>query len=80
METAHSKKAHSRRESERPAWDRVGVHAGRALLGLHIHDPDFVNLLFCRPAKVFSTGATAAEGAADYVAKQYLPRHGPAGP
>ncbi len=51
--------AHFRRVTAKPAWGRAGTHAGGALLDLHIHDTDFVNFLFGRPASVFSSGVTA---------------------
>ena len=36
-----------------PAWSAAGTHTGGALFDLHIHDTDFVNFLFGRPAKRF---------------------------
>ena len=66
------------RVSARPAWGKRGVHAGGALYDLHIHDTDFVNFLFGRPQKVFSTGVTGANGSIDHVVTQYLYAGGPA--
>jgi len=70
--------ANFRRVSARPAWGKNGVHAGGALYDLHIHDTDFVNFLFGRPEKVFSTGVTGSGGAIDHVVTQYLYPRGPA--
>jgi predicted dehydrogenase len=70
--------AHFRRVSARPAWGRNGVHAGGALYDLHIHDTDFVNFLFGRPEKVFSTGVTGPTGEIDHIVTQYFYPHGPA--
>jgi predicted dehydrogenase len=65
------------RVSARPAWGKNGVHAGGALYDLHIHDTDFVNYLFGRPQKVFSTGATDSHGNIDHVVTQYIYADGP---
>jgi predicted dehydrogenase len=67
-----------RRVSAPPAWGRAGTHTGGALLDLHIHDTDFVNFLFGRPAGIFSTGTTDESGAVDHVLTQYSYPHGPA--
>jgi predicted dehydrogenase len=69
--------ANFRRLSAKPAWSRNGAHAGGALYDLHIHDTDFVNFLFGRPQKVFSTGVTDAEGTVDHVVTQYFYPGGP---
>jgi len=69
--------ANFRRLSAKPAWGRHGVHAGGALYDLHIHDTDFVNFLFGRPQKVFSTGVTDATGSIDHVVTQYVYPGGP---
>ena len=70
--------ANFRRVTAKPAWGNAGTHIGGALLDLHIHDTDFVNFLFCRPAAVFSTGATDAAGNVDHVVTQYIYPNGPA--
>ena len=70
--------ANFRRVSAKPAWSKAGVHAGGALYDLHIHDTDFVNYLFGRPQKVFSTGITDAQGNIDHVVTQYIYPGGPA--
>ncbi|HEV2693840.1 MAG TPA: Gfo/Idh/MocA family oxidoreductase [Verrucomicrobiae bacterium] len=70
--------ANFRRVSAKPAWSKAGVHAGGALYDLHIHDTDFVNFLFGRPQKVFSTGITDAHGNIDHVVTQYIYPNGPA--
>ncbi len=59
--------ARFRRESEMPAWSRQGTYSGGndpggALFDLHIHDTDFVNHLFGRPASVFSSGVVGSAG------------------
>lgn len=74
--------ARFRRESERPAWSRPGTgpeanDLGGALFDLHIHDTDFVNHLFGRPASVSSTGVMNPHGTIDHVVTQY---HYPGGP
>jgi predicted dehydrogenase len=69
--------ANFRRLSAMPAWSKAGSHAGGALLDLHIHDTDFVNFLFGRPQRIFSTGVTGADGAINHVVTQY---HFPGGP
>jgi predicted dehydrogenase len=66
-----------RRVTAKPAWGKAGSHAGGALLDLHIHDTDFVNFLFGRPASVYSTGVTDAAGAVDHVVTQYIYPQGP---
>jgi predicted dehydrogenase len=72
-----------RRVSEMPAWSRQGTYAGGgdtggALFDLHIHDTDFVNHLFGRPAGVFSTGVLGADGSINHVVTQYDYPGGPA--
>jgi predicted dehydrogenase len=75
--------ARFRRLSEMPAWSKQGTYAagggdlGGALFDLHIHDTDFVNFLFGRPAEVFSTGVTRAGGSIDHVVTQYVYKEGP---
>jgi len=66
-----------RRLTARPAWSQAGTHLGGALLDLHIHDTDFVNFLFGRPAAVFSTGVTCAASAVDHIVTQYIYPLGP---
>jgi predicted dehydrogenase len=70
--------ANFRRVSAKPAWSKAGTHAGGALLDLHIHDTDFVNFLFGRPASVFSTGVQDMNGNVDHVVTQYFYPRGPA--
>ncbi len=69
--------ANFRRVTAKPAWGKAGTHRGGALLDLHIHDTDFVNFLFGRPAAVFSTGVTDAVGNVDHVVTQYFYPQGP---
>ena len=75
--------ARFRRLSEMPGWSKAGTYAGGldlggALFDLHIHDTDFVNFLFGRPAGVFSSGVTSASGSIDHVVTQYIYPGGPA--
>ncbi len=75
--------ARFRRVSEMPAWSRSGTYAGGADLGgalfdLHIHDTDFINHLFGRPASVFTTGVVDAGGVNNHVFTQYQFPDGPA--
>jgi len=74
--------AQFRRLSEMPAWSQQGTYGGGADLGgalfdLHIHDTDFVQFLFGRPASVSSSGVVRPGGSIDHVVTQY---HYPAGP
>ena len=66
-----------RRVTAKPAWSTAGTHLGGALLDLHIHDTDFVNFLFGRPAAVYSTGVTSAGGTVDHIVTQYIYGKGP---
>ena len=74
--------ARFRRMSPMPAWSKAtyasGNQSGGALLDLHIHDTDFVQFLFGRPASVFSTGVTRAGDSIDHVVTQYNYAGGPA--
>jgi predicted dehydrogenase len=66
--------ARIRRVSEPPGWSKEfldGARSGGALLDLHIHDTDFVQYCFGRPAAVCSTGFSALSGAVDYVSTIY---------
>lgn len=72
-----------RRHSELPAWSRNGTYAakgdaGGALFDLHIHDADFVNFLFGRPASVFASGVLGSHGEINHVVAQYHYPDGPA--
>jgi len=74
--------ARFRRVSEMPAWSRQGTFGGShdpggALFDLHIHDTDFVNHLFGRPASVFSSGIVGTGSSIQHVVTQY---HYPGGP
>ena len=75
--------ARFRRVSEMPGWSKQGIYSGGADLGgalydLHIHDTDFVNFLFGRPAAVFSSGVINSAGTMDHVVTQYIYPGGPA--
>jgi predicted dehydrogenase len=68
--------ARFRRDSAMPAWSQQGTYSGGqdmggALFDLHIHDSDFVNHLFGKPASVFSSGVLATGGAINHVVTQY---------
>lgn len=67
--------ARFRRVSAPPGWSRdsyfKGGDSGGALLDMHIHDSDFVQFLFGKPASVFSTGLSRFSGAIDHVVTQY---------
>jgi predicted dehydrogenase len=68
--------ARFRRDSAMPAWSQQGTYSGGqdlggALFDLHIHDTDFVNHLFGKPAGVYSSGVLAASGAINHVITQY---------
>ncbi|MCX6923740.1 MAG: Gfo/Idh/MocA family oxidoreductase [Verrucomicrobia bacterium] len=73
--------ARFRRMSPPPTWSKAtygsGSKTGGALFDLHIHDTDFVQFLFGRPASVFSDGVAWADGSVDHVVTQY---HFPGGP
>ena len=73
--------ARFRRMSETPAWSKgtytKGNTTGGALLDLHIHDTDFVQFLFGRPASVFSTGVARGGNSIDHVTTQYNYPGGP---
>jgi predicted dehydrogenase len=74
--------ARFRRMSPMPSWGKgtyaSGNETGGALFDLHIHDTDFAQFLFGRPASVFSTGVTGAGGSIDHVVTQYHYAGGPA--
>ena len=73
--------ARFRRMSETPAWSKAtyaqGNTSGGALFDLHIHDTDFVQFLFGRPASVFSTGVIRGGNSVDHVVTQYNYTDGP---
>jgi len=74
--------ARFRRISPTPGWSQAtyasGNQSGGALFDLHIHDTDFAQFLFGRPASVFSTGVTRAGDSIDHVITQYNYAGGPA--
>jgi predicted dehydrogenase len=76
--------ARFRRVSEMPAWSKQGTYTGAgadlggALFDLHIHDTDFVQFLFGRPASVFASGVTTPGGSINHVVAQYVYPNGPA--
>ncbi|HUD45250.1 MAG TPA: Gfo/Idh/MocA family oxidoreductase [Candidatus Baltobacteraceae bacterium] len=75
--------ARFRRVSEMPGWSKQDIYGGAidlggALFDLHIHDTDFINFLFGRPAAVFSSGVINSAGTVDHVVTQYIYPGGPA--
>jgi predicted dehydrogenase len=75
--------ARFRRLSEMPGWSKQGTYSagsdlGGALFDLHIHDTDFVQFLFGRPARVFATGVSDSAGQINHVVTQYVYPGGPA--
>jgi predicted dehydrogenase len=71
-----------RRLSEMPGWSKQGTYTGAtdlggALFDLHIHDTDFVQFLFGKPASVFSQGVLGAGGSINHVVTQYNYPGGP---
>lgn len=74
--------ARFQRDSAMPAWSQQGTYTGGSNLGgalfdLHIHDTDFVNHLFGRPAGVFSSGVLGSDGSIHHVVTQYDFPNGP---
>jgi predicted dehydrogenase len=67
--------ARFRRVAEPPGWGRNtffnGAESGGGLFDLHVHDTDFVQYCFGRPASVFSTGYSKTTDAVDHVVTQY---------
>jgi predicted dehydrogenase len=49
-----------------------GELSGGAILDLHLHDADFVQFVFGKPAGVFSRGYTKTSGQLDHVLTHYL--------
>jgi predicted dehydrogenase len=75
--------ARFRRLTAMPTWSKQGTYSGAtdlggALFDLHIHDTDFVQFLFGRPASVFSSGVARPGGPIDHVITQYNYADGPA--
>jgi predicted dehydrogenase len=65
------------RLSSMPSWSRSATYSaesdnGGALYDLHIHDNDFINHLFGRPAGVFSRGTTNRADIVEHVVTQYI--------
>ena len=75
--------ARFRRVSEMPTWSKQGTYTagsdlGGALFDLHIHDTDFIQFIFGRPASVYSTGSFHPNGPVDHVVTHYNYPNGPA--
>jgi predicted dehydrogenase len=74
--------ARFRRMSAPPGWSKATYGrpnlTGGALYDMHIHDTDFVQFLFGRPASVYSTGVTRGGDSVDHVVTQYDFPGGPA--
>lgn len=64
-----------RRLAEPPGWGQQnffnGAESGGALFDLHIHDTDFVQYCFGKPAAVTSAGYSKLSDAVDHVVTQY---------
>ena len=73
--------ARFRRVAQAPAWGHnhflQGGESGGALLDLHIHDVDFLQYCFGRPAAVFASGYSKVSGAIDHVMALYQYPGGP---
>jgi predicted dehydrogenase len=72
--------ARFRRVTAMPTWSKQGTYGadlGGALYDLHIHDTDFVQFLFGRPASVFSSGVIGAADSIDHVSTSYNYPGGP---
>ena len=73
--------ARFRRVAQAPAWGHnhflQGGESGGALLDLHIHDVDFLQSCFGRPAAVFASGYSKVSGATDHVMAMYQYPGGP---
>jgi len=68
--------AHFKRVISRPDWSGDNWFAdpdktGGAVVDLHIHDTDFVQYLFGKPAAVWSTGSLSPNGQVDYLVTEY---------
>ncbi len=77
-------KCHSatfQRLASQPNWSPFysdGARSGGALFDLHIHDADFVQWCFGKPASVTSAGRVGSTGAIDHVTTLYHYENGPA--
>jgi predicted dehydrogenase len=73
--------ARFRRVAQAPAWGHShflkGGESGGALLDLHIHDVDFIQHCFGRPAAVFASGYSKVSGAIDHVMAMFQFPGGP---
>ncbi|HTE19121.1 MAG TPA: Gfo/Idh/MocA family oxidoreductase [Armatimonadota bacterium] len=68
--------AHFKRIIARPDWSGDNwfsdpAKTGGAVVDLHIHDTDFVQYLFGKPAAVWSTGSVSDNGQVDYLVTEY---------
>ncbi len=70
--------AHFKRVIARPdwggekSWFADPSKTGGPIVDLHIHDTDFVQYLFGKPAAVSSTGTLSAQGEIEYLVTQYV--------
>jgi predicted dehydrogenase len=73
--------ARFRRVAQAPGWGHghflQGSDSGGGLLDLHIHDTDFIQYCFGRPAAVTSGGYSRVSGAIDHVCTLYRYPGGP---
>jgi predicted dehydrogenase len=68
-----------RRAISRPAWwdaDSI-ARSGGPSIDLHIHDADFVQMLFGMPRQVSSAGVIGEAGVVEYITTQYQYENGP---
>ncbi|MBN8249359.1 MAG: Gfo/Idh/MocA family oxidoreductase [Verrucomicrobia bacterium] len=74
--------ARFRRVASAPAWGHAhflkGGSSGGALLDLHVHDVDFIQHCFGRPASVVASGYSKVSGATDHVVALFQYPGGPA--
>ncbi|NOY59604.1 MAG: Gfo/Idh/MocA family oxidoreductase [Calditrichaeota bacterium] len=59
------------------SWFADTTKSGGCVFDLHVHDLDFINYLFGRPASVFSQGFTGTSGGNEAVMTQYTFSDGP---
>ena len=68
---AHFKRVISRPDWSGDDWFSDPSKTGGAVVDLHIHDTDFIQYLFGKPAAVWSTGSVSDRGQVDYLVTEY---------
>jgi predicted dehydrogenase len=68
---AHFKRVISRPDWSGDNWFDDPSKTGGPVVDLHIHDTDFVQYLFGKPAAVWSTGTVSRGGGVDYLVTEY---------